>query len=214
MAGDRTECLPHLNIKVYRKKGRVYTPLWRGGPNFNLPSRNRQDRRQRRTTLGTRHLPTEPRPGLGPALDALAVGIVAPRITTPVNPTRLEVEPHFLDSHPSSSSSCRARITRQHHLTGQFRQYSEQLHMIFFLAVAAVTISSRCLARRLQVRRISVNQFTGVDCKLRKAGMAAAMHQFDRIIAAKLFNGRRFAFHDGAFPKEIRCKRYAPASAR
>ena len=61
--------------------------------------------------------------------------------------------------------------------------------MVFVLVVVAVTIPSRRLARRLKVRRVGVNQFTALEFKLRKTVMAAAVHQFHRIIAAELING-------------------------
>ena len=67
--------------------------------------------------------------------------------------------------------------------------------MVLFLTVAATMIPSRYLAGKLKVRRIGVNQFAFVEFKLLKIVMAAAVNQFDSIIATEPINGSRLCIN-------------------
>ena len=63
--------------------------------------------------------------------------------------------------------------------------------MIRFLVIVAVPIPLRRLAGAFQIRRVTVNQTILVKFMAAEKFMAAAMNQFNRVVAGEIRNGCR-----------------------
>lgn len=190
------------------------------GPSRLLAGLDAHQRREHRQTLRRRQSPIAPPPALGLALDALPVGVVLACVTRPVHPLGAEVEPQLLGAHagvvhhlqlqalPPAKPLIvqRGRVAGEDHLTGQPPQQAKKLHVILRFVVESVTPIRA--ARRVQIRRIAVDELPAPIVKVGQEAVRAPQHPLHRIVALELLQRalieidpdvaqrRRLALHD------------------
>ena len=162
-------------------------------PRRLLVGLHRHQPREHRQALGRWHRRIASSPALGPALDRLTVGVVAPRVARPMYPIGGEVEPDLLSAHARLVHHLQLKaapagqvlivqhrgISREDHLAGQRFQQRKQLAVIASFVVEAVAPAGT--TRRVQIRRIAVNEFPPLIVKVRQESMRTAMHPLHRI---------------------------------
>ena len=149
--------------------------------------------REHRQALPGRQRPIALSPALGLALDALPVGVVLACVAGPMHPIGTEVEPDLLGAHASLVHHLQlqappagkllivqaGRVARENDLAGQALQQPKQLQVIMLFIVELVAPLGA--ARRVQVRRIAVNEFPPLIGKVRQEPVRAPQHQLHRI---------------------------------
>ena len=189
-------------------------------PGGLLASLDGHQPREHRQALPGRQRPVALRPALRLALDALPLGVVLAGVARPMHPLGAEVEPDLLGAHPTLVHHLHRKaapadqplvvqgggVAGEHHLARQARQQPQQLDVIALLVLEPVAPLRG--ARRMQIRRIAVDEFLAPIVKVRQEPVRAAVHPLHRILALEFLQGalievdanvaqcRRLALHD------------------
>ena len=169
-------------------QGLLFDARHESTPRRLLAGLHRHQPGEHRQALRRRHRRIAACPGLSPALDRLAVGVVAPSVADPMHPTGHEVEPQLLGTHPGLVHHPelqalpigkriivqRRGIARENHLARQLLQQPQQRDVIGLLVVEAVAPPEA--ARRVQTGGVGVDELPALIVKVCQEPVRVGMH--------------------------------------
>ena len=177
-------------------------------------------RREHRESLARWQRAIAPTPVLRLAPDALPVGVVLAGVVRPMHPIGREVKPQLLGPHaalvhhlelkalPTREALIvqRRGVAGENHVARQTFKQLEKLEVVPFLVIKAIAAART--ARRVQIRRVAVDQLPALIVIVGQEPVRAAVHQLHRVGAAEplqrtlipidpdITQRRRLALHD------------------